>query len=137
MIREGSVEVLVLLDSTVLIDVLRGRPAGERLIGLERAGDVPCTTAINVEEIVRGALPRETETVRRLFAGLDVLPIGRAEGWHAGEWRAHFAARGVTLSQSDALIASAAYLAGARLATGNPRDFPMTELTVEHWPVGA
>ncbi|MGH8897917.1 MAG: hypothetical protein ACRDZ4_13070 [Egibacteraceae bacterium] len=28
------------------------------------------------------------------------------------------------------------YGVGARLATGNPADFPMTELQVEHWPVG-
>jgi hypothetical protein len=25
---------------------------------------------------------------------------------------------------------------GARLATGNPKHFPMPELEVEHWPVG-
>jgi hypothetical protein len=25
---------------------------------------------------------------------------------------------------------------GARLVTGNPNDFPMHELVVEHWPVG-
>lgn len=24
----------------------------------------------------------------------------------------------------------------ARLATGNPTDFPMDDITVEHWPVG-
>jgi metal-responsive CopG/Arc/MetJ family transcriptional regulator len=26
---------------------------------------------------------------------------------------------------------------GARLATGNPKHFPMSELDVEQWPVGA
>jgi translation elongation factor EF-4 len=26
---------------------------------------------------------------------------------------------------------------GARLATGNPRDFPMPEIELEHWPLGA
>jgi hypothetical protein len=26
---------------------------------------------------------------------------------------------------------------GGRLASGNPKDFPMPELTVEHWPAGA
>jgi predicted nucleic acid-binding protein len=25
---------------------------------------------------------------------------------------------------------------GARVATGNPKDFPMVELEVEHWPAG-
>jgi predicted nucleic acid-binding protein len=34
------------------------------------------------------------------------------------------------------LIAAAAAGVGARLITGNPKDFPMDEITVEHWPVG-
>lgn len=43
---------------------------------------------------------------------------------------------GARLHQADCLIAAAAHLRGARLATGNPADFPMAELLVEHWPVG-
>jgi predicted nucleic acid-binding protein len=42
----------------------------------------------------------------------------------------------VSLSQADCLIAAAAVAVGARLATGNPKDFPMAELEVEHWPAG-
>jgi predicted nucleic acid-binding protein len=42
----------------------------------------------------------------------------------------------VTLSQADCLIAAAARGVGARLATGNPKHFPMPELSTEHWPVG-
>jgi predicted nucleic acid-binding protein len=34
------------------------------------------------------------------------------------------------------LIAAAALEVGVTLATGNPKDFPMEELEVEHWPVG-
>jgi len=42
----------------------------------------------------------------------------------------------VTLAQGDCLIAAAAAAIGGRLATGNPRHFPMPELQVEHWPAG-
>jgi predicted nucleic acid-binding protein len=42
----------------------------------------------------------------------------------------------VTLWQADCLIAATALLAGADLATGNPKDFPMADLVVQHWPVG-
>ena len=55
----------------------------------------------------------------------------------AGRWRRSFAERGVTLAQADCLVAAAAVGVDARLATGNPRDFPMEELPVDHWPVGA
>lgn len=126
----------VLLDSTVLIDVLRGRGAGERLRGLHRHGDRAYTCAVNVEEMTRGLLPQEQPAFQRLLAGLRTAPLGKAEGERAGMWRRAYAAQGITLSQADCLIAAAAAAIGGRLATGNPADFPMPELHVEIWPVG-
>lgn len=125
-----------LLDSTVLIDYLRGRPAVHRVRALWGRGEAPCTTAINVEEIVRGLRPAEEAAADQLFAGLEILTIGAEEGRRAGRWRREFAGQGVTLWQADCLIAAAAMNTGAILVTGNPKDFPMAELTVEHWPVG-
>jgi predicted nucleic acid-binding protein len=126
----------LLLDTTVLIDALRGREAAERLGKLRNEGPPPYICAINVEEVWRGTRPGEEEAVGRLLGALRIAPLGRAEGERAGRWRARFAGDGVTLSQADCLIASAAVGVGARLATGNPRDFPMEELEVEDWPVG-
>ena len=125
-----------MLDTTVLIDYLRGRPAVDRVSAVVERGDVPCTTPINVEELFRGLRPAEAVAVGHLLDGLHIVPIGRAEGQQAGEWRRRFATQGTTLSQSDCLIAAAAHGARAVLATGNPRHFPMTDVEVEHWPVG-
>ena len=55
----------------------------------------------------------------------------------AGAWRRRFASRGTTVSQADCLIAAAAHSVAARLVTGTPRHFPMREVDVEHWRVGA
>jgi predicted nucleic acid-binding protein len=127
----------LLLDTTVVIDLLRGRSgAVARLRALRDAGDAPYISAINVEETVRGLMPDESDRVRALFAGLREAPLGSSEGWVAGEWRRDFAARGVTLSQADCLVAASAAAISGRLATGNPRDFPMDGVAVEHWPVG-
>ena len=126
----------ILLDSTVLIDALRGRPAAEHLRALRRLGDEPWTCAISIEEIWRGLLPGEEAPAQRLVRGLRCAPLGSAEGVRAGSWRRQFAGRGITLHQADCLIAAAAAGIDARLATGNPADFPMDEITVEHWPVG-
>jgi predicted nucleic acid-binding protein len=120
----------------VLIDFLRGRPAVQRVAALKDVGDVPATTAINVEEIVRGLRRGERASATQLFSGLLVLSIDSRAGWQAGQWRREFAARGTTLWQADCLIAAAVMSAGATLATGNPRDFPMPELDVNYWPVG-
>ena len=128
----------VLLDTTVVIDLLRGRPeAIRRLSRLRDSGDHPYVCAINVEEAVRGLRPSELEPARRLFDGVRIAALGRREGWQAGEWRRDFAARGRTLTQADCLIAAAAIAIRGRLATGNPRDFPVEGLDVEHWPAGA
>jgi predicted nucleic acid-binding protein len=128
----------VLLDTTVLIDVLRGRPgAVARLLALRGAGDEPWTSAVNIEEVCRGLRPREEGGAAMLFRGLRIAPLGAPEGARAGAWRRDYARRGRTLAQADCLVAAAAVGVSASLATGNPKDFPMREVVVAHWPAGA
>ncbi len=126
----------VLLDTSVLIDVLRKRPAAERLLALRASGEVPYLCAINADELQRGVRPGEQGAAAALMAALRTAPLGYVEGALAGTWRREHAARGITLSQSDCLIAAAALGVGATIATGNPKDFPMDGVTVQHWPVG-
>jgi predicted nucleic acid-binding protein len=128
---------LLLLDTTVLIDVLRGKPAGERVRDLHREGQAPWICAVNIEEVLRGAAARDEAATARFLKGFRLAPLGRREGESAGRWRRDYARRGITLGQGDCLIAAAAVGIGARLATGNPKHFPMPELDMEHWPVGA
>jgi predicted nucleic acid-binding protein len=127
----------LLLDTTVLIDALRGLSAAERLRGLRNGGKVPWICAVNIEEVFRGTHDEEEVPVGRLLGGFQLAPLGQAEGERAGRWRRDCARKGITLSQTDCLIAAAAVGVGARLATGNPKHFPMSELEVEHWPVGS
>ncbi|MGH2729124.1 MAG: PIN domain-containing protein [Actinomycetota bacterium] len=124
----------ILLDTTVLIDALRGRSAADRIRKIGDLGDVPYVCAINVEEVFRGLRPEEEPHAQRLINGMRTAPLGPDEGRRAGTWRRRFAARGRTLSQADCLVAAAALSVDARLATANPKDFPMRDLRVEHWP---
>lgn len=127
----------VLLDSTVVIDALRGRPAMHRIRKLVDAGEIPYVCAMTAEEVERGLRVSEREAAWRMLSSFRFAPLRTVEGVVAGQWRREFAARGITLSQADCLIAAAAVSVGARLVTGNPKDFPMDDVTVEHWPVGA
>lgn len=120
----------------MLIDALRGRAAAQRLRELRGSGETLWICAINVEEVLRGSRDEEEESIKRFLGGLRIAPLGRWEGERAGRWRREQARKGVTLSQADCLIAAAALGVDARLATGNPKHFPMAEVEVEHWPVG-
>jgi predicted nucleic acid-binding protein len=126
----------IVLDTTVLIDALRGKPAATRIRELAANREVLLTTSINVEEIARGLRDDEANAATALFTGIRVLLIRREDGERAGRWRRDFAGAGVTLHQADCLIAAATVGFGAQLATGNPKDFPMDGLAVDHWPVG-
>lgn len=127
---------MLLLDTTVLIDGLRGKPAAGRVREAVARGEVLVTTAINVEEIYRGVRADEEATVSALFRAIPVIPLVGADGARAGRWRGDYAVRGVTLHQADCLIAAVAARLGARLATGNPKDFPMDGIVVDTWSVG-
>lgn len=127
----------LILDTTVLIDALRGRPAAARLRDLASRREVLLTTAINVEEIIRGLRPSEQAVADALFTAIRVLPVREPDARRAGVWRREHAARGITLHQADCLIGAVTAGIGARLATGNPKDFPMPEVTVEEWPPGS
>lgn len=124
------------LDSTVLIDALRGKPAAQRVAGLRRAEVEPWVCAVSVEEVWRGLHDAEVPGSARLFRGLRVALLGAAEGRRAGRWRREHALRGITLHQADCLIAAACAGVGAELATANVSDFPMEDLVVQHWPAG-
>lgn len=123
----------LVLDTTILIDALRGTPTAGRVRSLRRAGVEPWSTVISVEEIWRGLRPGEEPVAATLFRGLRLAPLGVAEGARAGAWRREYARRGTTLHQADCLIAAAALGIGAGLATANVDDFPMEELSVELW----
>lgn len=127
---------MILLDTTVLIDFLRGdQSVAERL--RERRVGLFLTSAIVVEELsygIRSGEEEEEEVVHGLVDGLEVVAVGRDEAALAARWRREHARGGVTLSQPDCLIAACAVTRGVPLATANVRHFPMPELTVEHWP---
>lgn len=126
----------LVLDTTVLIDALRGRPAAERIRTLAAERQVLLTTVINVEEIVRGLRPHEYAAANALFTAIRVLPVRESDARRAGVWRWEHAARGITLHQADCLIGAVTAGIGARLATGNVKDFPMPEVAAEEWSPG-
>jgi predicted nucleic acid-binding protein len=113
---------LMVVDTTVLIDALRGhRGAREYLLGEERRLYASEVTRI---EILRGVRPRERPAVEATFRAIRWIPvderIARRAGTLARQWdQSH------RLGLADSVIAATAQELGAGLATSNVRHFPM------------
>lgn len=119
----------VLLDTDVIIEVLRGRRAvTEGLAALEAAGVRTYTCAVSWAEIYAGIRPGE-EVLTEAFLGRRAeVVIDATAGRRAGQYLARYSrTHGVEIA--DALIAAAATTAGLSLWTLNRRHYPMPDLT--------
>ncbi len=114
----------VLLDTTVLVDVLRGHTDATAFVGAAR-GKLT-VSSLTVAEIYAGSRDDEALPVGRLIGLFTVLPVTSAIGQLGGAYRREFGARsGAGLI--DCLIAATAQLHDLRLATSNVRHFPMLD----------
>jgi predicted nucleic acid-binding protein len=126
--------VRLLLDSSVLIDVLRHRHDRRQLLAeLVRAGHALGTSALNVAEVRAGMRPGEEAQTEAFLASLDCFPITGGTGRLAGNLKSEWARRGQTLTLADTIVAAAALENNCVLMTDNRRDFPMSEL--KHYPL--
>jgi len=132
--RTGSgrrrIEVALFLDTSVVVDLLRGAGYTADLVDRRPLHVSPIT----IHGVLRGMRSGEEARTLDLLTALSVTPIGQREAALSARWRREFAAAGVTLDMADTMIAAGAALRGVPLATGNARHFPMAELRVEEWP---
>jgi predicted nucleic acid-binding protein len=115
----------ILIDSTVLIDVLRGHePAMEFLSDARRVDAVVSVAPVRTEVLggVRDGEVRSVFAILRLIQWLDVT-VELADV-AAALTRRHRAAHG-GIDIVDYLLAAAALEVGGVVATSNVRDFPM------------
>jgi len=116
---------LYLLDSCVLIDVLRGRE--DRVAGVRRlvegGGSLACCDVV-VVEVLGGMRRSERDATMDLVDSLEYLVLSSAGAIRAGEWRTAFRQKGVTLSTADCIIAAVADEHSATLVTGNVAHYP-------------
>jgi predicted nucleic acid-binding protein len=124
---------MVLLDTSVLIDVLRGwQPAAEWLAGL---GEVPTCSELTRAEVLRGVRSPERARTERLLSSLRWVTVDEPVGRRAGELGRQFRRSYPGLSIVDFLIAATAQLLDADLATANVRHYPMfAGLTAPYGP---
>jgi len=116
--------VETLLDTSVCIDLLRGREPRGRL---PRLADC-ALSVITVAELEVGVLRSSARAKQRraLDAFLElfrVVPWDEVAARHYGEIRVELERRGIAIGPLDLLIAAHARSLGANLLTGNLREF--------------
>lgn len=122
----------LVLDSTFVIDVLRGEPdAVRRLRRIFEEGDDPIVTDVVVCEVRVGLLANAERHLDAFLEPIEFVQPGVEAAMTAGRWRAELRRTGRTLSLGDALIAASADALGARVVTRNVRDFALTPVPVE------
>jgi len=121
--------VILLLDTTVLVDVLRSRQNRRSLLAqLVEGGHSLATAAINIAELYAGMRAGEESRTEAFLCGLAWYPLTAAIARRAGSLKSTWARKGVTLSLADMIVAATALEYQLTLMTDNRKDFPLPEL---------
>jgi predicted nucleic acid-binding protein len=119
----------LLLDTTVLIDVLRSRNRRrELLVEIVLAGHTLTTTTFNIAELYAGMRPAEESRTEAFLEGLECFELTGTAARLAGKLKSTWARKGRTLTLADTIVASVAIERGCTLLTDNRKDFPMNEI---------
>jgi len=124
-----------LLDTTFLIDLLRGKKETEKIF---RGNELLLTTQINMYEVIRGLFLRNVSSARfvevmELFETTRVLPLDDGAVLRSAEISAGLIKNGETVADADCLIAGIALSKGVTaIVTKDAADFSRIEgLSVE------
>ena len=112
----------VLLDTSVVVDVLRGVPAAIRYAGSLDAP--PTCSEITRVEVLTGLRSAERSKTERLFRSLRWVEVDEAIARRAGEMGRRIRRSHPGVGTSDLIIASTAEELGLTLATLNVKHFP-------------
>lgn len=120
--------VTFLVDTSILIDHLRGRPEANAWLASLPEGSL-AISVITRAEILSGMRPHEETRTRLLLSQLLTLSVDVPIADAAAQYRQLYG-KSHQLALPDALIASTAQIHNLRVVTLNNRDFPMTDVQV-------
>ena len=116
----------VLVDTSVLIDHLRGDEAARRaLASAARQGERLAASVVTKVEVLAGMRPEEEPPTRRLLSALDWIAVDDAIAEQAGSLASRFLRSHPGVDPVDFIIAATAERHEAVLWTRNVKHFPM------------
>jgi hypothetical protein len=120
----------ILIDSDIVIEVLRGRDQAilAQWSVLAASASPILISPITFAEIDAGARSNEIPTINRFFAPLTRVDLDQKIGQLAGEYLRRYS-KSHNLKIADALIAAAAVQNQAALWTRNHKHYPMPDVS--------
>lgn len=129
----------MILDTSFVIDVLRGDPAVADWEAQLDSGRTAIVTAVTVMELSEGihladASEPERDRVREFLEDVRHAPFDHTAALQAGELSASLQREGAMVEIEDVMIAAIALGRNETVLTGNPSHFTRIEgLTVERY----
>ena len=114
-----------LVDTSILIDYLRGHPGAGDLLERERTADVLHASEITRIEVLAGMRPAEEGGTHALLSTLVWHPVDAGIAEHAGALGRKWLPSHHNIDSADLAIAATVVHIDARLLTRNVRHFPM------------
>jgi hypothetical protein len=114
-----------LVDTSVVIDYLRGHPGAAELLEAERTASPLHASEITRVEVLAGMRPEEEEGTRSLLSTLIWHPVDSEVAEEAGALGRKWLPSRQAIDSADLAIAATALRVDARLLTKNVRHFPM------------
>ncbi|MGB0653625.1 MAG: type II toxin-antitoxin system VapC family toxin [Thermoplasmatota archaeon] len=114
---------MIVLDTDVLIQVLRRHGSTMDWLEATAASDELATTSLNVAELLRG-VPRRgraQQVTHAIWAGLTEVPFGPRAARRFGRMMHDLDRAGTPVPVVDAMVAAATLEAGGILATWNTK----------------
>jgi predicted nucleic acid-binding protein len=117
---------VILVDSNVVVEVLRGRPsARDWMVEERRRSGRLAASVLTVTELTGGMRSSERSVVTALLGTFDLLAVDELTAHRAGELFRRFRRSHQGIDVVDYVVAATAQLHGLELATLNVRHFPM------------
>jgi predicted nucleic acid-binding protein len=113
------------VDTSILIDLLRGEPAARFAIRDARQAGPLHASEVTRLEVLAGMRPREERATRSLFEALIWHPLDAGIAEVAGDLGRRWLPAHGGIDSADLAIAATAVILDARLYTRNVKHFPM------------
>nr|WP_274637832.1 type II toxin-antitoxin system VapC family toxin [Microbacterium bovistercoris] len=115
----------VVVDTSILIDVLRGELAAAAVLRKARASGPLQASEVTRLEVLAGMRPREEGATRALFAAFTWHSVDERIAEIAGELGRQWLPGNRGIDSADLAIAATAVALDAGLLTRNVKHFPM------------